>query len=94
MPWWWSGADSHWQPPRLNRPGRDRLREGLAELIDEYGGYRSFRTEIGLSKDACERFLEGDDNALSIEQTKAVARYLGEFGRDMETNKLFRRGRS
>ena len=94
MAWWSSGADPHWRPPRLNRPGRDRLRESLGELLDEYGGYKSLRTELGLSKDAVERFLAGEDGALTSDETKAVARYLSGFGRDMRTNRLIRTGRS
>ncbi len=75
-----------------NRPGRDKLREGLAALLDEYGGYKSFRTELGLSKHAVERFLEGEDDALTHDETRAVARYVGGVRPGhAKTNRLIRR---
>ena len=67
------------------------LREGLSELF-ACGRYREFRAELGLSKDAVARFMGGEDGALTKEQTTAAARYVSEFGRDMRTDRLVRRG--
>jgi hypothetical protein len=94
MAWWSSpGANPNWRPPRI-KPGRDKLRESLGELLHELGGVKEFRTELKLSKDAFARFMEGDDDALTLDELRAVARYLSGFGRDMKTNRLIRTGRS
>ena len=92
---WWSNPDAkpNWRPPN-GRPRFERLRNDLFEHFAEPGLYKNCRAELKLSKEGLRRFLDGDDNALSPEQTKTLRRYIDEFGRDMRTNKLIRRPRT
>ena len=95
QPWWVRynpdvrESNPNWRPPK-SKPGQDRLRDRLSELF-ACGAYKEFKTELGLSKEAIARFMGGDNQALTRDEIRAVARYLGEFGRDMERNKLVRR---
>jgi hypothetical protein len=98
QPWWVKynpdirESNPNFRPPK-SRPGQDRLRDRLSELF-ACGAYKEFRQELGLPKEAIARFMAGENSALTPGQTQAVARYLDEFGRDMETNRLVRRRRS
>jgi hypothetical protein len=65
----------------------------LSELF-ACGAYKEFKKELGLSKEAIARFMAGENSALTPEQTRQLVRYIGEFGRDMETNRFVRRPRS
>jgi hypothetical protein len=93
MPWWSSGADPKWSPPRAQRPGagRDKLRERLWEILEDDNRDEWFAAlKLQIPARAAGRFLDGDD-ALTPDELRAIASFVDEFGRAMETNRLVRR---
>jgi hypothetical protein len=92
MPWWTPpDVDPNWRPPRLNRPGHDRLRDRLTEILGDRQGEEWFGAlRERLSANAIDRFLK-DGAALTSEETRTIVGFVGEFGFDMRTNKLIRR---
>ena len=97
MPWWSSpDANPNWRPPssRTVIRGGERLREKLWEILVDANSEAWFNALARLlPPDALRRFLDGDDQVLTPEQTKTIVVFTGEFGRDMETNRLVRRPR-
>lgn len=94
MPPWWQSGDPKWRPPRAQRPGagRDRLRAELWEILEDGNREAWFAALKRLAPaPVLGRFLDGQDDALTLEQTKAVAGFAGEFGYDMRSNRLVRR---
>jgi hypothetical protein len=79
-----------WAPPRV-RPGRDKLREELWRIFDDPRGFAWFQDEVQLPRGAIGCFLDGDDAALTYEQTMAAAAFCARVGWDMRTNGLIRR---
>ena len=83
---WWSSptADPRWRPPRLNRPGGERLREQLGEILDDANGEPWFNAlALQIPADAIGRFLDGQD--VTPDETRAIVKFVSEFGYDMET---------
>jgi hypothetical protein len=82
--------------PRAQRPGagRDRLRERLWEILEDASceqWFAALKREVPARE--LGRFLDGEDDALAPDEMKAIVAFTGEFGRDMQTNKLIRRPR-
>lgn len=92
MPWWSSGADSKWSPPRAQRPGvgRDRLRDRLNAIIEDEERGELWLKSLAerLPGEAIEAFLE--HKQMTPDEIRAIAAFVGEFGYDMETGKLVR----
>jgi hypothetical protein len=95
MPWWASGADPKWRPPpRAHRPGAslDRLRERLWEILEDANSEAWFAALRRLAPaPVLGRFLDGEDDALTADELKAVGNFGDEFGYDMRTGRLHRR---
>jgi hypothetical protein len=94
MPWWSSGADPKWRPPRAQRPGaaRDRLRDRLNEIIgDETRGEDWLKALAErLPGEAIEAFL--DHKQMTADELRTISGFCSEFGEDMASGRLVRRG--
>jgi hypothetical protein len=92
---WWVSPDAnpHWRPPRLANPRPlDRLRDKLDEIIaDESNGEQWLKALAELLPgEAIEAFL--DHKQMTAAEIRVISGFVGEFGQDMASGRLIRRG--
>ena len=71
--------------------GRDKLRERLWEILEDMNSQEWFNAlKLQVPAPVLGGFLDGEDDALTEDEMKAVVSFACGFGYDMETGKLVR----